>query len=177
LNNVGWIKLHRQIQETKIWKDTEPFDMRSAWADLLMMVNYEDQKFILDKKAITIKRGQTFTSIRKLSKRWHWGVKRTMTYLTLLEDLEMVTVTTTARGTLITVVNYDVYQGEGNTDGNTHDNSHDNAHDNSHDTQYKNNKKYKEKNKGKISTFGNYDQREAQEDDIYTILSRKGSKK
>ena len=105
----GWIRLHRKIQETKLWESDEPYDMKSAWVDLLLMVNYEDQKFILNKRVITIKRGQTFTSIRKLSQRWHWGVKRTMAYLKLLEDLEMATVKATPEGTLITLVNYSVY--------------------------------------------------------------------
>ena len=172
----GWIKLHRQIQETKLWNRDEPFDMRSAWVDLIMMVNYEDQKFLLNKRVITIKRGQTFTSVRKLSKRWGWGVKRTMAYLKILEDLEMATVKATTEGTLITLVNYEVYQGDGNTNDNTNGHTTDNTTDNTTDTQYKNNKKYKEKNKSKISTFGNFTQRDTEEDDIYTILSRKGNK-
>ena len=119
----GWIRLHRKIQETKLWESDEPYDMKSAWVDLLLMVNYEDQKFILNKRVITIKRGQTFTSIRKLSQRWHWGVKRTMAYLKLLEDLEMATVKATPEGTLITLVNYSVYQDGGNTNDNTGDNT------------------------------------------------------
>ena len=146
--------------------------MRSAWMDLVMMVNFADQKLILKNRVITVKRGQTFTSIRKLSERWHWGTKRTRAYLKLLEDLEMATVKATPEGTLITLVNYSVYQDGGNT------NDHTNDHTTDHTTDHKNknNKKDKEKKKGKISTFGNYEQREAQEDDIYTILSRKGNR-
>ena len=160
LNNVGWISLYRKIQESEIWLKKEPFDMRSAWIDLLMMVNFDDQKIILNKRVIVVKRGQTFTSIRKLSKRWHWGVKRTMAYLKILEELEMATVKATTEGTLITIVNYSDYQNQGNTNGHTTD------------TQNNKYKKYKKNNKSKISTFGNFDQRDTEEDDIYSILTK-----
>lgn len=172
----GWIRLHRKIQESTIWQNNEPFDMRSAWTDLVMMVNFADQKIVLKNRVITVKRGQTFTSIRKLSERWHWGTKRTMAYLKVLEDLEMATVKATPEGTLITLVNYSVYQDGGNTNDYTDDHTNDHTNDYTDDHKNKNNKKTKEKKNGKISTFGNFDQRETQEDDIYTILSRGGKK-
>lgn len=171
----GWIKLHRQLQETKLWKRKEPFDMRSAWVDLLMKVNFDDQKIILNKRAVIVKRGQTFTSVRNLAERWHWSKGRVTTYLKLLEELEMVTVDRTTEGTLITVVNYSFYQGDTDTN---RDSNKDTTKDTTKDTNRDKNKNNKNKKeyKNKISTFGNYDQREAQEDDIYTILSRKGNK-
>ena len=35
---IGWIKLHRKIQECDLWSsEDEPFDRRSAWVDLLFL--------------------------------------------------------------------------------------------------------------------------------------------
>ena len=99
----------------------------------------------------------------------------------LLEELDMIQRESNARRTLITVVNYGIYQDIQDTDSYTDKDTERTLNGRSTDTdspQTRMNKNDKEKkNKGKISTFGNYDQRETQEDDIYTILSRKGSKK
>ena len=57
---IGWIKLHRKIQECFIWGDEEdePFDRRSAWIDLLLLANHADKRTVFDGKAITVKKGQ-----------------------------------------------------------------------------------------------------------------------
>lgn len=46
----GWISLYRQIKESWIWKDKEPFDKRSAWIDLLLTVNYKNKKIPFEKR-------------------------------------------------------------------------------------------------------------------------------
>lgn len=106
----GWIKLHRSIQESRIWTGPEPFDMRSAWVDLLMMANHKDNQIIFDKKVITVGQGQILTSMRKLSARWHWGINRVRHYLGILVELEMVTLDVTPKRTLLTIENYGKYQ-------------------------------------------------------------------
>ena len=109
----GWIRLYRQIQESDIWNDDdqEPFDRRSAWIDLLLMVNHKDKKTVFDGKPIMVKRGQRITSVRKLAERWHWSVNKTARYLKLLEELEMIVKESDSRRTLLTIVNYEVFQG------------------------------------------------------------------
>ena len=39
----GWIKLHRRMLDSDIWKATKrkPFDKRSAWIDLLLRANHK----------------------------------------------------------------------------------------------------------------------------------------
>ena len=106
----GYIKLHRQIQDCEIWTSTEPFDIRSAWIDLLMLANHEDKHTLFDYKPLTIKRGQYLTSVRQLGARWSWSKNRVLKYLRLLENLKMIERESTNQRTLITVVNYGVYQ-------------------------------------------------------------------
>lgn len=171
----GWVKLHRKIQDCFIWDDAEPFDRRSAWMDLVMMVNHEDKQIMFNGKMITVKRGQKVTSMRKLSERWHWSRERVKNYLILLEKAGMITTDITTHNTTITLVNYNVYQSQQTTDlatEQTTSKTTDLATDLTQTRMNKNKKEYK----NKVSTFGNYDQRETQEDDIYTILSRKGKK-
>ena len=123
---IGWVKMHRKIRDTQIWDDKEPFDRRSAWMDLVMMVNHEDKEIIFNGKPFTVKRGQRITSIRGLAERWHWSVNRTKRYLVLLEQLEMIHTDRNTHRTLLTLVNYGFYQGEGFTD--EHTNEHTNGY-------------------------------------------------
>lgn len=106
----GWILLHRKIQDSDIWTMDGAFDMRSAWIDLLLMVNHEDKSTVFDMKPVIIKRGQCVTSVRKLSVRWGWGKDKTLHYLRLLESLGMIKKQSDSRRTLLTIENYDVYQ-------------------------------------------------------------------
>lgn len=114
--NKGWIRIHRQLQECQIWVDSEPFDKRSAWIDLLMSANHEDKSIIFDYKSITIKRGQYLTSVRKLAERWSWSKNRVLKYLRLLEMLHMITRESDGRRTVITIENYDKFQSDRDSD-------------------------------------------------------------
>ena len=106
---LGWIKIHRQIQNCLIWDD-KPFNMASAWIDLLLLANHEDKETIFDKKPILVKRGQRITSVRELSARWGWGKDKTLRFLRLLESEKMIVKESDSRRTLLTIVNYGIYQ-------------------------------------------------------------------
>lgn len=114
--NLGWIQIHRKIRECVIWDSDEPFDRRSAWIDLIMLVNHEDKETVFDGEVVVVKKGQRITSVRILADRWHWGNEKTLKFLKLLEEQNMITREATNRRTLITVVNYELYQCGANTD-------------------------------------------------------------
>ena len=113
----GWIKLNRKIQDHWIWSDHE---YAYAWLDLLLIANHDDKKILVDKKPVIIKRGQTLTSIKKLSVRWGWGRNRVYRFLGALERDNMITRDGTPNGTTLTLVNYGKYQSKGNTNGTSH---------------------------------------------------------
>ena len=113
----GWIKLNRKIQDHWIWSDHE---YAFAWMDLLLMANHDDKKILVDKKPVIIKRGQTLTSIKKLSARWGWGRNRVYRFLGALERDNMIIRDGTPNGTTLTIVNYGKYQSKGNTNGTSH---------------------------------------------------------
>lgn len=81
----GWISIYRQIQEHWLWKSNEPFDKRSAWIDLLLMVNHKSEKIDFDNKILDVGRGEKITSIDKLSKRWKWSRHKVSDFLNRLE--------------------------------------------------------------------------------------------
>lgn len=111
--------MHRQLQESEIWHMNQPFDVRSAWIDLLLLANHEDKEIIFDYKPEIVRRGQILTSVRQLCQRWNWGKDRTLKYLRLLCQLQMITKDSTNKRTLITIVKYGDFQGQQDTDKDT----------------------------------------------------------
>lgn len=106
----GWIKTYRKIQDCWIWLDKEPFDKRSAWIDLLLTANHSDKKLLFNGSLITVKRGQILTSIRKLSEKWKWSYDKCSRFLKILESDGMLQKQSDNFRTLLTIVNYELYQ-------------------------------------------------------------------
>lgn len=112
---AGWVKLHRVITKNWIW-DCERHSKQSAWLDLIMMVNHEDRKITIGTQIVLIKRGSVWTSYKKLKARWRWSNDRLYGFIRALVSDGMITVQTTNAGTLLTVLNYSIYQGSGGSD-------------------------------------------------------------
>lgn len=105
----GWVCLHRSFMEHWLY-ESKPFCDAMAWVDLVLLANHESRKFVVEGNVINIERGQTFTSYRSLTARWGWGAPKVKRYLELLERDGMITIKTFKNGTLLTLVNYEVYQ-------------------------------------------------------------------
>jgi DNA replication protein DnaD len=133
LAQQGWIKVHRTIYDDELWQIEKEFDFRSAWIDLLLMANHEDRDIIIGSQAFTVKRGQRFTSIRKLAVRWKWSEKKVTRFLDLLISTGKIYKDATHNGTLLTIVKYGVYQGDGNTNDHTNDHTSDHRYDHTND--------------------------------------------
>lgn len=132
--NKGYVKIYRDIMESDIWISKEPFDKRSAWIDLIMMANHADKDLIIGNNVLVVHRGQTFTSMKKLATRWHWGRNRVYSYIKLLEATGMVYRSKTLNGTLLTLINYGKYQDHKNTSGATYEATPDTTYEATFDT-------------------------------------------
>lgn len=110
MSGKGYIKLYRQIQDCWIWFADEKFSKAQAWVDLLMLANHSDKKIYFNGEVINIERGQNLTSIRALSERWGWSKDSVSRFLKLLENDGMITKICDTHRTLITVMNYEVFQ-------------------------------------------------------------------
>lgn len=118
---IGYIKLYRQILDRNdYYKDK--FSRTHAWIDLLMLANFEDGVTFVRGIEVTVKRGQVARSIRDLAERWHWSVNTVRKFLRELErNSQICTKRDTQSDTqskisknvisLITIVNYERYQG------------------------------------------------------------------
>ena len=120
-----------------MWK-ARPFDELHAWIWIIGHANYQREKHEFRGQLVTIERGQLVTSIDALAYEWGWDRKKVMRYTNKLKKEQMIEKSGTTYGTLITVVNYDKWQGRG-TDNGTADGTPNGTAD---ETHYKNNKEY-----------------------------------
>lgn len=111
MGNDGWIRLYRQIQKGHLWLE-KPFDKGRAWVDLLLLANYEDVEIYFNGELVLVTRGQLITSIRRLSERWGWSKDKVLRFLDMLEKEGMIKRQSDANRTLVTIVNYGIYQGD-----------------------------------------------------------------
>jgi len=74
------------------------------------MANHKDQKILLGNELVTVKRGQRITSIRQLCERWGWSNTKVIQFLKMLQSDGMITYKSDKKKTVITIVNYDIYQ-------------------------------------------------------------------
>ena len=160
--SIGWIKLHRKILDCFIWQD-KPYDKARAWIDLLLIAMHHDKKMLIDDEVVIIQRGSFMTSIVKLADRWGWSRNKVVRYLDMLESEQMLNTKRTPKGTLVSIIKYDVYQlgdisnetpyetTNGTTDETPNGTSDGTTDDTTDETQKKNNKNIKNvKNEKKV---------------------------
>lgn len=112
----GYILLFKQMQDNWLWTD-KPFARGQAWIDLLLMANFKDGTMVCKGTIVEIGRGQVFRTVKFLSERWGWSIKKTKNFLHLLESQEMVSLEGLPQGTRITIEKYNDYQLEGPSKG------------------------------------------------------------
>ncbi|ELC8438338.1 hypothetical protein OQL12_001482 [Clostridium perfringens] len=136
-SSKGFIKLDRAIFEHWIFQDAEKF---KAFVDLIQLMRFKDETLIIGNDVITIPRGSFYTSELKLAERWGWSRKKVRSYLDLLSKEGMLIKKGTTKGTTLTLVNYDFYQGEGTTKGTSKE--HQKNNEGTSKEQQKNNEGY-----------------------------------
>lgn len=104
----GWIKLRRDITKHWVFQNAEYFKW---WFELIAMAAWRDHKVMHDTHLITLKRGQTISSVATLSRLWGRSAPTIIRFLKLLENEGMITREVLYRQTpIITICNYATYQ-------------------------------------------------------------------
>ncbi len=105
----GFVKLHRKLLDWEYYKD---INTKTLYIHLLLKAAFADYK---TKDGYIIHAGTQFTSVKKLSDETGLTVREVRTSLKKLEDKSIVTSTATNKGTLITIVNWEVLQNTAET--------------------------------------------------------------
>ena len=105
----GWIKLHRQITDNKLWF-CERFTKAQAWIDLLLLANHNPSTFFVRGNEVILKRSQLGYAITTLAKRWKWNERTVNKFLSMLQKDGMIHYRKSSITTVITIRNYGLYQ-------------------------------------------------------------------
>lgn len=101
---TGWIKLHKSLRDWG-WKDS-PKHM-AVFIDLLLTAQYKSGEY----RGVKMKPGQFTTSLEKISFRTGVSIQSIRTVLKDLKSTQEVTHSTTSKYTMISITNWEKYQG------------------------------------------------------------------
>ena len=111
----GYIKLHRKFFENTLWKEPREYSKAEAWLDLIQSARFESSQVILNGRVIEVQMSEVAASRRYLEKRWGWGSTKVNNFLDYLKKNQMITTKQTSGQTIITLCNYERYNGEQTT--------------------------------------------------------------
>jgi len=106
----GYIKLYRSIKKNFLWKD-KPFTKGQAWTDILLEANHADGGFYKRGVWVEVKRGQDGRAELTLADEWGWSRGKVRRFLATLKNEQMIELKQDNRTTIITICNYELYQG------------------------------------------------------------------
>lgn len=112
----GWIKIHRSITNHWLYSEKRVYSKLEAWYDILLNVNYIDNKVMIKGKLYEVKRGQSILSYESWGKRWNWDKSKVRRFFNLLQNDSMIQLKCDNTTTHLTVCKYESYQGERNAD-------------------------------------------------------------
>ena len=107
----GYIKLFRSAFENDFF-NSERFNYFQAFFYLVASANVEDGERIVDNqtnRTVFLKRGQLWTSLRFLARRWNMNERTVISYLNEFEKRSMIHRKSSKSGTVITIVKYGFY--------------------------------------------------------------------
>lgn len=103
----GWIRVHRKIIDASWFNKSEYVHL---WLYLLLKANHKDQEIFIGNEKILVKRGQLLTSRHKLSEVVHIQENKIYRILKCFENEHQIEQRKTKKYTVISIVNYDIYQ-------------------------------------------------------------------
>jgi hypothetical protein len=110
-DNNGYIRLHRKILESGIYKTEKLFKLAIT---LLLLANHAEGQWMGHK----IKRGQLVTGRKSLSKLTHINESTIYKNLKKLENMRFCNIESNNEFSLISILKYDQYQSDGNNQSN-----------------------------------------------------------
>jgi hypothetical protein len=106
---AGWIKLHRKILENPIF--LKP-DLYQLFSYCLLRANHCEKKILWNGKEEILEKGCFITGRKAIAADLHQNERTTYDRLKFLEKLQMISIKSNNKYSIVKVLNYCVYQGE-----------------------------------------------------------------
>ena len=109
----GFIKLHRKLLDSALWKDCTP-EQKTILLTLLMMAPFKGNKWIFKGEEYVTKPGEFITSLPSLVSACGKDIttRKVRTALDKFEKFGFLTNKSTNKNRMISIVNWDTYQGD-----------------------------------------------------------------
>ncbi|MBR8535124.1 hypothetical protein KDU71_06110 [Carboxylicivirga sediminis] len=105
----GWVSIYRSLANSPLWL-AETFTRGQAWVDMLLLTNHADGYLRVRGNRVDIKRGQLGWSKTELARRWNWSTGKVRRFFNELEKDKQIVQQKNHLTSIITVVNYSLYQ-------------------------------------------------------------------
>lgn len=110
MENNGWIKLHRCLLSKAIWKCSTP-EQCKLLIIILLLANHEPSQWYFNGDKYICKAGEFITSLPSLARTSGLTIQQVRTALKKFEKLGFLTDKSTKKNRLISIVNWELYQG------------------------------------------------------------------
>lgn len=114
----SWFTINRRLLESDEWL-AEPFTRGQAWVDLIGLAAFKAGHKRINGARIEYQRGEYVAAERYLAQRWQWSRTKLRRFLDELKKDRKVDHRKTTFGTVIQVLNYDLYQSKKTADQTT----------------------------------------------------------
>lgn len=105
----GWIKVHRALLEHGIFQNAE---LLQVWMYCLLQATYQEKDYPLGRTVVHLQPGQLLCGRRSMSNRLGVNENQLRKNMGLLEQLGAITIESTNRYSIVTIVNWALYQQE-----------------------------------------------------------------
>lgn len=114
IKSEGFVSIDRSIMRSSIFQNAELFQI---YITCIMRASYEDKKIVLSNQIVELKRGQFVIGVEKFGQFFGLNEKKMRARLNALKRANKIATKGANKFTLITVLNYDYWQGEGRAEG------------------------------------------------------------
>jgi DNA replication protein DnaD len=135
--NNGWIKLHRKLIDKAFFKRPQYLVL---WVYLLLIANHAEKEFMWNGNIIIVKEGQLITGRKELSAQTGIPESTIEDILKFLESQQQIQQQKTTKYRLITILNWETYQGSNTKSNNRATTEQQQADTNKNDKKVKNDK-------------------------------------
>jgi hypothetical protein len=113
----GYIRLHRTLMDNPVWTQM-PNERLKLWLTMLLRANYRASKVLMkDGSQVDVPPGSLLTSLEDLHIKSGLTIKQVRTGIASFEKAGMIRSDRAYRGTVITLLNWASYNGQGHDEG------------------------------------------------------------
>jgi len=111
VHNDGYVRLYRKSLGSAVWRDPLTWKF---WCWCLMKATYKPRQIIVNHVPVDLQSGQFVFGRQACCQETGLSARQTRTRLKTLEKAKNLTIQTTNRFSVVTVCNWETYQGNGN---------------------------------------------------------------